>query len=199
MILSHKEIEEIAAAVTEDFNEFFFGSQVEEVQAPRATPIDQLAKDYLGLTVSFAKLSKDGSICGLTAYADTEYAVEEGGAIRKLALRQNQVLLDESFIQPGQVRSLCGKRRFTLAHECAHQILYQMANEQSKKDLLESLVDIRDVKIDRSKPVEERMKSYVEQIKNPYLFKVGNTIVRVSYANTQATINDNFVNLLASM
>ena len=80
MILSHKEIEEIAAAVTEDFNEFFFGSQVEEVQAPRATPIDQLAKDYLGLTVSFAKLSKDGSICGLTAYADTEYAVEEGGA-----------------------------------------------------------------------------------------------------------------------
>ena len=26
MILSHKEIEEIAAAVTEDFNEFFFGS-----------------------------------------------------------------------------------------------------------------------------------------------------------------------------
>ncbi len=74
-----------------------------------------------------------------------------------------------------------------------------MANEQSKKDLLESLVDIRDVKIDRSKPVEERMKSYVEQIKNPYLFKVGNTIVRVSYSNTQATINDNFVNLLASM
>ena len=74
-----------------------------------------------------------------------------------------------------------------------------MANEQSKKDLLESLVDISDVKIDRSKPVEERMKSYVEQIKNPYLFKVGNTIVRVSYANTQATINDNFVNLLASM
>ena len=64
---------------------------------------------------------------------------------------------------------------------------------------VESLVDIRDVKIDRSKPVEERMKSYVEQIKNPYLFKVGNTIVRVSYANTQATINDNFVNLLASM
>ena len=74
-----------------------------------------------------------------------------------------------------------------------------MANEQSKKDLLESLVDIRDVKIDRTQPVEERMKSYVEQIKNPYLFKVGNTIVRVSYANTQATINDNFVNLLASM
>ena len=74
-----------------------------------------------------------------------------------------------------------------------------MADKQSRKELLDSLVDIRDVKIDRSQPVEERMKSYVEQIKNPYLFKVCNTVVRVSYANTQATINDNFVNLLASM
>ena len=74
-----------------------------------------------------------------------------------------------------------------------------MANEMSKKELLDSLVDIRDVKIDRTQPVEERMKSYVEQIKNPYLFKVGNTVLRVSYANTQATINDNFVNLLASL
>lgn len=74
-----------------------------------------------------------------------------------------------------------------------------MENERSRKELLDSLVDIRDVKIDRSMSVEDRMKSYVEQIKNPYMLKVGNTVVRVSYANTQATINDNFVNLLASM
>lgn len=74
-----------------------------------------------------------------------------------------------------------------------------MENERSRKELLDSLVDIRDVKIDRSMSVEDRMKAYVEQIKNPYMFKVGNTVVRVSYANTQATINDNFVNLLASM
>ena len=73
-----------------------------------------------------------------------------------------------------------------------------MENERTRKELLDSLVDIRDVKIDRSMSVEDRMKSYVEQIKNPYMFKVGNTVVRVSYANTQATINDNFVNLLAS-
>jgi hypothetical protein len=74
-----------------------------------------------------------------------------------------------------------------------------MENERTRKEFLDSLVDIRDVKIDRSMSVEDRMKSYVEQIKNPYMFKVGNTVVRVSYANTQATINDNFVNLLASM
>jgi len=71
--------------------------------------------------------------------------------------------------------------------------------EENRKELLASLVDIRDVEIDETLPIEERMKSYVEQIKNPYMFRVGDTIVRVSYANTQETLNDNFVNLLASM
>jgi len=70
---------------------------------------------------------------------------------------------------------------------------------QTHKDLLASLVDIRDVKIDRSLPIEERVKSYVEQVKNPYMFKVGNTVVRVSYADTNRTMNDNFVNMIASM
>ncbi len=70
---------------------------------------------------------------------------------------------------------------------------------ENRQELLDSLVDIRDVKIDRSLPVEERMRSYVEQIKNPYMFKYGNTVVRVSYANTTQTINDNFLNLLMSL
>lgn len=70
---------------------------------------------------------------------------------------------------------------------------------QTHDELLASLVDIRDVRIDRSLPIEERVKSYVEQVKNPYMFKVGNTVVRVSYADTDRTMNDNFVNLIASM
>ena len=70
---------------------------------------------------------------------------------------------------------------------------------QTHNDLLASLVDIRDVKIDRSLPIEDRVKSYVEQVKNPYMFKVGNTVVRVSYADTNKTMNDNFVNMIAAM
>ena len=70
---------------------------------------------------------------------------------------------------------------------------------ENRQELLDSLVDIRDVKIDRSLPVEDRMRSYVEQIKNPYMFKYGTTIVRVSYANTTQTIDDNFLNLLMSL
>lgn len=74
-----------------------------------------------------------------------------------------------------------------------------MERAQGRQELLDSLVDIRSVKIDSTQPVEERMRSFVEQIKNPYMFKVGGTVVRVSYADTQATINDNFVNLLSGM
>lgn len=42
MILSQKQIEEIAAAVTKNFNEFFFGEDA-DVCIPRATPISKSA------------------------------------------------------------------------------------------------------------------------------------------------------------
>lgn len=43
------------------------------------------------------------------------------------------------------------------------------------------LVDLRDVKIDTGKAVSERMTDYFKQIKNPYLFKVGDVRVKVSF------------------
>lgn len=134
MILSHTQIEEIAAAVTKDFNEFFFGKHAAfETYYAHATPIDQLAGDYLGLRVSFAHLSDDGSICGLTAYTDTEYASTCRGITRLIPLKANEVLLDSSFMEPGQVKARCGKRRFTLAHECAHQLLFQMESDEAQR------------------------------------------------------------------
>lgn len=70
--------------------------------------------------------------------------------------------------------------------------------EQSKKNLAE-LVDIRDVVIDKSLTLEERVKSYVEQIKNPYCFKVGDVVVRVSYAGKDKSLTDSFTSMIASM
>ena len=46
---------------------------------------------------------------------------------------------------------------------------------------LEDLVDIRTVHIDTSKPVLERILSFMAQIKNPYLFKVGDRPVKVEF------------------
>ena len=133
MILSQRQLEEIAASTTKDFNRFFFGDEADKPdRSALPTPIDQFAKNYLGLRVSFARLSPDGSICGVTAYADTEYKITELGITRTLALKRNQVILDESFIRSGNVQRLCAKRRFTLAHECAHQILFQLESEEVK-------------------------------------------------------------------
>ena len=133
MILSHDDIEEIAAATISDFNEFFYKGGIPAMRTmPISTPIDQFASEYLKLHVSYTHLSSDGSFCGLTAYEDTEYTCEVDGVTRIIPLKRNQVLLDNSFIQPGQVRKFCGKRRFTLAHECAHQILFQLESDEGK-------------------------------------------------------------------
>ena len=88
MILSQKNIEEIAVAVIRDFQKSFFGSEA-DVPARFAlpTPIDQFASDYLNLKVSFQKLSSDGSIYGLTAYVDTEYQIEVDGSQRSIFLK----------------------------------------------------------------------------------------------------------------
>ena len=70
--------------------------------------------------------------------------------------------------------------------------------EQSEKNLSE-LVDIRDVVIDKSLPLEERVRSYVEQIKDPYCFKVGDVVVRESYADKDKSLTDSFTSMIASM
>ena len=70
--------------------------------------------------------------------------------------------------------------------------------EQSEKNLSE-LVDIRDVVIDKSLPLEDRVRSYVEQIKDPYCFKVGDVVVRVSYTGKDKSLTDSFTSMIASM
>lgn len=47
MILSQKNLEEMAAAVTKDFNRLFFGAEAEKQNRfALPTPIDQLASRY---------------------------------------------------------------------------------------------------------------------------------------------------------
>ena len=94
MILSQRQLEEIAASTTKDFNRFFFGDEADKPdRSALPTPIDQFAKNYLGLRVSFARLSPDGSICGVTAYADTEYKITELG----ITTERNWVMLFKQY------------------------------------------------------------------------------------------------------
>ena len=52
MILSQRQLEEIAASTTKDFNRFFFGDEADKPdRSALPTPIDQFAKNYLGLRI----------------------------------------------------------------------------------------------------------------------------------------------------
>ena len=61
------------------------------------------------------------------------------------------------------------------------------------------LVDIRDIQIDQSLPQKERVRSFIQQVRNPYQFKVGDVTVRVSYSDCNHSLNDRFADLLSLM
>ena len=54
----------------------------------------------------------------------------------------------------------------------------------------ETLVDIRDVVIDQDLPKEERIQSFVQQIRNPYCFRVGEVVVKTTFADTGVTLDE---------
>ena len=83
-----------------------------------------LARELLGLRVEYRRLSRDGSILGLTAAAPVGIPVEEDGKPVHYYLDGRTVLLDSSLLSPWANE---GRRRFTLAHEVSHQLLARRA------------------------------------------------------------------------
>lgn len=63
--------------------------------------------------------------------------------------------------------------------------LMEELREKAKVDIrtvdANMLVDIADVKIDSSLPVNERISDYLRQIKNPYCFKSNGVIVKIGF------------------
>ena len=72
-----------------------------------------------------------------------------------------------------------------------------MAQEYVPDSARESLVDIRDVKLDSSMEQADRVRSFIQQVKNPYRFKVGDVVVNVAYNNGGATMNECFADMLS--
>lgn len=53
-----------------------------------------------------------------------------------------------------------------------------------------TLRDINSVHIDMSLPCEQRMKSFVKQIGNPYCYTDGELVIGIGYAETEMSLND---------
>ncbi len=53
-----------------------------------------------------------------------------------------------------------------------------------------TLRDIQDVAIDRDLPKEERIRSYLQQIENPYCFLCGDHVVKLSFSDSGKTLEE---------
>ena len=72
-------------------------------------------------------------------------------------------------------------------------------NELNCMSQQNQLKDLRCVHIDASLPVPERIRSFVQQIGDPYHFKVGDVVVTVSYNGDGGTLTDRFADMLSLM
>ena len=61
---------------------------------------------------------------------------------------------------------------------------------------IDDLVDIRNIKINVNQPIQEKIVDFVKQVKNPYLFKVGDVVVKVNFNNNGSTFQEKFENYL---
>lgn len=62
----------------------------------------------------------------------------------------------------------------------------------------DSLQDIQDVSIDTTLPKEERIRDYLRQIGNPYCYRHGKYVVKVSFADSGATLEERLVAYITS-
>ena len=53
-----------------------------------------------------------------------------------------------------------------------------------------ALVDIRDVKVNTALPKRERILDFIRQIGNPYCYRYGKYVVKVSFYDTDISLED---------
>ena len=61
---------------------------------------------------------------------------------------------------------------------------------------IDDLVDLRDIRVDKNCSVQSKIISFVEQIKNPYFFKVGNIAVKLNFDDEGPTFQERLLNSL---
>ncbi len=63
----------------------------------------------------------------------------------------------------------------------------------------DTLADIRDVHIDTSLPQAERLMDFIKQIGNPYCYRCGKAVVKISFVDNGATLEDKLEHFLKTL
>lgn len=71
-----------------------------------------------------------------------------------------------------------------------HETVETMRNVDIRTVDPDALRDIREVEINADLPKGERMLDFIRQIKNPYCYRHGKYVVKVSFIDTDATLED---------
>lgn len=77
--------------------------------------------------------------------------------------------------------------------------LDQMKNVDIHTIDRDSLVDINEVHIDKNLPPAQRMADFIRQIGNPYCYRCGKIVVKVTFADTDTTLEDCLEHYLKSL
>ena len=64
---------------------------------------------------------------------------------------------------------------------------------------MEQNIDIREINIEETLPKEEKIKRFIEIVKNPYEFRVGEVKVRTSFSDTQVTMQERMTQYFEQM
>ena len=79
-----------------------------------------------------------------------------------------------------------GKKMFGLTRE----ELDAMASVDVRTVDIDTLTDLRDIKIDTRQPVEKKLVSFARQTNNLYVHRIGDYVVKVKFQKDGATIDD---------
>lgn len=61
----------------------------------------------------------------------------------------------------------------------------------------DGLVDIRELDVRRDIPVEQRIREFVKQVRNPYCFKVGDVVVKSAFSENGDSFEERFERMMS--
>jgi hypothetical protein len=134
MKLSYADIEKCAVKALKGFM-----SMPIDAKDVRPVQIGVFACSHLRLQVNYTRLSDDGNVLGITTYSDTEVDLYRYCRKETIQVPGNTILIDESLRQPsiwGKGDKEINRRQFTIAHECAHHILFGMMSEDEQNEII---------------------------------------------------------------
>ena len=99
--------------------------------------IERFAREYLGLDVHYQKLSANCTILGLTTYKGVELELQLKNHTEIITVPMDTILVEEKLAKPEHA----ARRRFTIAHECAHQILARLEERDTGTSFRKAIVD----------------------------------------------------------